>query len=204
MSFLQNMGSGVANSATQGIINQQMANIAYRRSSRSYKSRYVDTMQDLKNAGLNPILAASGGFNVGSGVTAQMPRGVDSPAAGALAFAQSETEEDKQKNLREENVKIRADALNIVADTAKKRAEARLLTRQEAEALKRITKMNHEIDVILQQKRLNEENISQAKSIATKLQGEIYRLKGQWKFYATPMGELLQGLKALLKSFSPF
>ena len=93
------MGSsamGLANTATQGIINQQMANIAYRRSSRSYKSRYQDTMADMRHAGLNPILTATGGFNVGSGVTAQMPRGVDSPASGALAYEQAETENEKQ------------------------------------------------------------------------------------------------------------
>ena len=33
----------------------------------AYKTRYQDTMADMEKAGLNPILAASGGFNVGSG-----------------------------------------------------------------------------------------------------------------------------------------
>lgn len=39
----------------------------------AYKKRYQHTMEDMRRAGLNPILAASGGFNVGSGPTASAP-----------------------------------------------------------------------------------------------------------------------------------
>lgn len=48
----------------------EQARLAFDRSKNLYASRYQITMKDMRKAGLNPILAASGGFNVGSGITA--------------------------------------------------------------------------------------------------------------------------------------
>lgn len=50
---------------------------AYLRERNAYRNRYQWTMADMRDAGLNPILAASGGFNVGSQV--------DTPPARAIA-----------------------------------------------------------------------------------------------------------------------
>lgn len=49
----------------------------------NYQRRYQWTMQDLKAAGLNPILAASSGFHVGSGV----PQVRNAPAEGFQSLA---------------------------------------------------------------------------------------------------------------------
>ncbi len=40
--------------------------LSFERSYGAYKSRYQDTMKDMKAAGLNPILAASSGFKPSS------------------------------------------------------------------------------------------------------------------------------------------
>lgn len=52
---------------------QAMADISWKRQIDLYKKRYQITVRDMKAAGLNPILAAGGGFNVGSGLTAPVP-----------------------------------------------------------------------------------------------------------------------------------
>lgn len=96
----------LVNTGAQGIMNQQMANIAYRRSSRSYKTRYLDTMADMKAAGLNPILAASGGFNVGQGVTAPMAHGVSAPDIGGSALSLAKTEKTEAETETEQERRI--------------------------------------------------------------------------------------------------
>jgi hypothetical protein len=61
---------------------------AWKRQYDLYKNRYVITTADMKNAGLNPILAATGGFNVGSGMTAPIASaGQASAAMGHAATA---------------------------------------------------------------------------------------------------------------------
>lgn len=58
--------------------------LAWSRSRKAYKSRYQDTMKDMKKAGLNPILASP---NVGAGVRAERagpaPQGQRGSAAAA-------------------------------------------------------------------------------------------------------------------------
>lgn len=60
----------------------------------AYTSRYQWTMNDMRKAGLNPILAASSGFNVGHSPTAsvaQMPM-ASAPAASAQALGSPRAE----------------------------------------------------------------------------------------------------------------
>lgn len=85
---------------TQFSREEKSAMDSYKRSIDAYKNRYQMTVNDMAKAGLNPILASSGGFNVGSGVQstparAQMassamavaPRGSAPMASGGLASA---------------------------------------------------------------------------------------------------------------------
>lgn len=65
----------------------EAADLAYQRSVQSYRRRYQWAVEDMKRAGLNPILAASGGFQVGSGVNA--PMSIPQMAGVQMASAQA-------------------------------------------------------------------------------------------------------------------
>lgn len=47
---------------------------AYQASSKSYRTRYQVTVADMKRAGINPIMAATGGFSVGGAPVMQAPQ----------------------------------------------------------------------------------------------------------------------------------
>ena len=69
---------------------KEAAKTSYQRDLRAYSRRYQTTAKDMKSAGLNPILAATSGFNVGSGVKANMPstnaNSASAPSTGTITF----------------------------------------------------------------------------------------------------------------------
>lgn len=99
----------------------------------AYKKRYQWTMEDMRRAGLNPILAAaSGGFNV-SGVPtmgspgafqAHSPYGTT--AAGALDIEKAKTEEKTQMEKMENVRKLRNQAQALIGQFKKDIAQAKL------------------------------------------------------------------------------
>lgn len=108
----------------------------YQRQKNLYRNRYKWTMQDMKGAGLNPILAASGGFNVGSaGVpSASVPAAAKANSAQAQVFQAQSTDyatgTQSARQLAEsglveaQNEKVVAEIDEVIADTSKKRNEA--------------------------------------------------------------------------------
>lgn len=65
-SFLSDTFIGDPNSAQAFDNNLYASERAFQNSLQAYGSRYQMTMDDMKKAGLNPIMAASSGFNVGT------------------------------------------------------------------------------------------------------------------------------------------
>ena len=119
--------------------------LAYQRQKELFKNRYQWTTQDMVKAGINPIMAASGGFNVGSGqsvspATAFMANQSNlSASSTAKDFSQAEKNKEEtflvkekadkvhheiNKLLREmpkidaETLKIKADMLRIFSQTS--------------------------------------------------------------------------------------
>lgn len=86
---------------------QQASAWAYQKNKEMYQNRYKWTMDDMKEAGLNPVLAASGGFNVGSSPNVQAPQAfkADSPygSSPSTAFDVSRIDKDiaETKNIRQ-------------------------------------------------------------------------------------------------------
>lgn len=88
---------------------------AFRRNYAAYQSRYQDTMADMSKAGLNPILAASSGFNVGSSATGPAAQGYQ-PQVPAFDFASSAKGLSEAK-VAEQNVeKTIAETKKLIAD----------------------------------------------------------------------------------------
>ena len=78
-------------------------------SERMYKRRYQHTVADMRAAGLNPILAASGGFNVGSGPTVSKADSTPGTTPG-LTAAQMELMHANSAKAGAEARKAKADA----------------------------------------------------------------------------------------------
>lgn len=68
---------------------RENALMSHQRELDAFKSRYQMTVEDMAAAGLNPILAASGGFNVGSGVGAPMAQSLAPNVAAAQPGSQT-------------------------------------------------------------------------------------------------------------------
>lgn len=125
-----------------------------------YKNRYLWTKEDMYRAGLNPILAASGGFSVGSGPSVGLP----SPSMASLASAQpfstsvkefteadlnrkkSETEKERKKEMAEQ-VKLTGNkAKEALANTIKLQAEKGLITDNQRKVGQEILNLNKKLE----------------------------------------------------------
>jgi hypothetical protein len=189
------------------------ADLNWMRQENLYKNRYQYTTEDMKKAGLNPILAASGGFQVGSQPTPSMPShpmiANNEPQFGSTArdFAvaelsqqQTETEKQKIKNLKEQ-------AKETIAKTYVERAKKGLITQQERESVQRIMKMHSEMErmqnEILLMKERGELAAKEKQKIEKQIQVvnlEMNKLKQSSNVYKTAFGQWMNYLKAFTEA----
>lgn len=138
------------------------ATVAYNRRMTAYKSRYQNTMEDMRAAGLNPILAASGGFQVGQ-VTADIPQApmAQVPNISATNSGLNMAQMDKAS---QEAMKAFAEVDQVIANTSKiieeknlaiqnianKRAEEKLTKVKEKETVQNVRLLARKIWTELQ------------------------------------------------------
>lgn len=160
--FLGSLIGGLAGTLGSAIIGDFFgdgnAKDQYERSMDMYQNRYTYTVADMKRAGLNPILAATGGFNVGSGPTismAQMPTYPDI-SSSALDWQKTKEAESNTDKIDQETQKVIKDAelsaqrtAESLENTLKTRAEKNLVTAQERKTVQEIQNLQQEINKIM-------------------------------------------------------
>lgn len=129
-----------------------------------FKHRYQATVEDMRLAGLNPVLAATGGFNVGGSV----------PQATSFPGKQSTPMNFTGSALQiQEANKAEAETLNVNANTqvqwqsvqesferiAKMRQESKLYSQQEKESVQKVNNLHNEIMFTLKKIEEIEQNI---------------------------------------------
>lgn len=201
--------------------NAQLAADAFNRSRAHYVRRYRDTAVDMKHAGLNPIMLATSGFDVGSnlsGVQAQ------SPAAGmpnfdiassARSFSEMERNtSEKTKNIAQARL-FRKQRLTEVQRANKEMKMAVKLNREASVLHQQVdywtnaaAEMEKRIQVTMKQPELMEEQknhlVAQWQVIekeARKIEAMMPKLEAESEVYRHKVGKILMWIKEIRTSF---
>ncbi len=174
--------------------------LAYERSREGYKRRYQDTMEDMKLAGLNPILAASsGGFNVGTAPQMQPAKAFQAPPVNFGSSAKDVTSSVKQT----EESKL------TIQKTAEARAKKGLIKQQEENALKEYFNLQQQFNKItaeakhtLAKRDLAVEEKKRVILAAQQLKANLVKLKQLAKVYKGPTGHVMTYVQEILKSLN--
>lgn len=206
--YLTNM-MGQQNADTAWERSQQGAAWAYE----NYKRRYQDTSADMYKAGLNPILAASGGFNVSGQPAAPTPTISPTPQVDFASSAKSYSEVDKNKqtiiNMKKDAELTIKKTEETVQKAEKLRREQKLITAQEQVALKQYWAVQAQFKKDIQQAYLSIEKqdltrkqIKNLELQAKKLQAQLEKLSKISNVYKSDFGNILTFVGALMESFN--
>lgn len=150
---------GDSNAKDQFERNQQLMQQQMAINKEMYQNRYTWTVDDMRRAGLNPILAASGGFSVGSGPQVSLPSQAmaSMPSVPSIStsakdltenlFLESQTEKTKAERLKivEDTIKIQNEAALVIEQAEKTRREQNLVSAQESKTLEEVFKTMKEV-----------------------------------------------------------
>lgn len=119
---------------------------AFNRTAQEYAKRYQTTAKDLRQAGLNPILAATGGFSVGNAPVMAPPQSFNAPGHYMGGSSQSAKNVAETSQSEAQTKKAYAEVEQALSQAAKNRQDIE-------ESLSRILKNREETKVATQTER---------------------------------------------------
>lgn len=193
---------------------QSMAEDAFNRSQGAYATRYQTTAQDMRRAGLNPILAASGGFNVSGQPQMSNPQAFQAAPAVMGTSSTSAREVASTKKTEAEIEKTWAEVSKIAEETSltiqqkfESAAREGVATQQQKNLVQELTKlqtetlkMANEISLLQEQtkntttqRKLIIQQTREMKAIADKLESTSEYFQGS-------SGKVLGLIKAIMEA----
>lgn len=174
----------------------QNALAAFGMSRDAYRSRYRDTVADMKAAGLNPILAASSGFNVGtapqmsSAQAFMAPNPSYSASQSAMQFAQAGQADAQTKKTIQEVGLVVAKTDETFANIHKIRSEANLADARERETNVRVRQITKEILHTVSKIRLTDAETEKVSKQINVLNTDLAYLEKKAEAYKGPAGDI--------------
>lgn len=227
-------GQGAVEIGLQGLWNEKASNSArdfalmaqdrqYERDRDDWMNRYYRTTADMRRAGLNPILAATGGIQVGATPSVDLPSvpqtaPVSMPdldfGSTAKKIAEAKKAESEAGKAKEETALAKNRAMSEIVSQGKMRAETNKITTEEKltfrnviNAEKQFEVLNKQLDQIQSQTALNEAERSKVEQftenlfkIGKQLQLELEKLSRTANVYAGPAGQVISYVKEIMGS----
>jgi hypothetical protein len=177
---------------------------AWKRQKRMMKNKYQWMKTDLKRAGLNPILAASGGFSAGSVPQAPQQQVFQGHQYPQLDIADSAKDLAESTKVESDIEKNKAEAMNQMDQAYLAREKKGLVTMEERKAWTSILKIEKEFEVMNRQIDLTDENIKLTNKETQKLDVMIKQMTANLaamqnldKVYSGPAGQILSYMKVI-------
>lgn len=146
---------GDSNARTQYNRSIDMMNMQADINKEFYKNRYRWTTEDMRAAGLNPILAASGGFSVGQGPSVGLPAVSMAPTpnmptavASARDVVQMKKTDAEIGEVFARTSKANNEAIESIERARQSRAQQNLITTQEAKTAEEVLVAIRQVDSI--------------------------------------------------------
>lgn len=227
-------GQGAVEIGLQGLWNEKASNSArdfalmaqdrqYERDRDDWMNRYYRTTADMRRAGLNPILAATGGIQVGATPSVDLPSvpqtaPVSMPdldfGSTAKKIAEAKKAEAEAGKAKEETVLAKNRAMSELASMAKMRAETKKATTEERLSFQKIYNaekefevLNKQLDQIQSQTAVNEAERSKIAqmtenlfTIGKQLKMELEKLGRTANVYSGPAGQVISYVKEIMGS----
>lgn len=162
----------------------------YKYQKKLFRNRYRWTVRDMKKAGLNPMLAATGGFNVAGGPSVSLPTAAkagDWPVADMSSSAKDiqelgKVEADTEQSIAERDRAVAqaqeslSRTLVNIEQVAKTRADTGVAQAQERKLVEEIVKVSAEVNEITSRIHLMENQVDEVQARRALEKEEMYNV----------------------------